>query len=203
LGRTISIHSSPCGRYCPQSASTNDSSSQPYRSYRRSCFRGLLVQVNSGSIGAGLCRDGCQPYSRWTGRRVPYSHCTAAASANVTEPRIDCVARPAPTMDSLVCYEFSHEMKPGEYVVAKIGGRQRGYPGDCHSTGPNWDKNAQHYQAGRFGPARSQLGRSAALAEQVIGEVANGSANTRTQLHRAALRIAVANSHHRFLRLGS
>lgn len=50
---------------------------------------------------------------------------------------------------------------------------------------PTWDRNANHYQSGRFEPARSQLACSAALAEQIVAEVASGSATTRSQLHRA------------------
>jgi helicase len=50
---------------------------------------------------------------------------------------------------------------------------------------PNWDRHADHYQIGRFEPVHSQLMRSAALAEQIVAEVASGSATTRAQLHRA------------------
>jgi len=50
---------------------------------------------------------------------------------------------------------------------------------------PNWDRDADHYQSGRFEPARSQLTRSAALAEQIVAEVASGASTTRSQLHRA------------------
>ena len=50
---------------------------------------------------------------------------------------------------------------------------------------PTWNRTAAHYQAGRFEPARSHLNRPAALAEQVVAEVASGSATTRSQLRRA------------------
>ncbi len=50
---------------------------------------------------------------------------------------------------------------------------------------PNWDKTAQRYQAGRFEFVQSQIGGSAALAEQIVAEVASGSAITRPQLQRA------------------
>jgi helicase len=50
---------------------------------------------------------------------------------------------------------------------------------------PKWDKSAEGYQRGRFEPIRSRLDCPAAMAEQIMAEVASGISNTRIQLQRA------------------
>lgn len=57
--------------------------------------------------------------------------------------------------------------------------------GEAVLLAPTWDKTAESYREGRFEPIRSRLSHPAALAEQIVAEVASGSSVTRTQLGRA------------------
>lgn len=57
--------------------------------------------------------------------------------------------------------------------------------GEAVLLAPNWDKTAESYREGRFEPIWSRLPHPAALAEQIVAEVASGSSMTRSQLGRA------------------
>lgn len=57
--------------------------------------------------------------------------------------------------------------------------------GEAVLLAANWDKTAENYRKGCFEPIRSRLPHPAALAEQIVTEVASGSSMTRSQLGRA------------------
>lgn len=69
--------------------------------------------------------------------------------------------------------------------IGRAGRPGLDHHGEAVLLAPNWDKTAESYRQGRFEPIRSRLPHPAALAEQIVAEVASGASMTRLQLGRA------------------
>jgi len=76
--------------------------------------------------------------------------------------------------------------------AGRAGRRGLDTEGEAVLMAPSWDRSAERYLAGRFEPILSQLSDPAALAEQIVAEVASGLARTPAQLQTALNRSLAA-----------